>query len=81
MARAARDADRTSAIVTLRLLGLILLTRRLLTDWHPETGDSGRPNNRAWILGHVRLSLSLRPGGLDEVGGNGHSLPVSISSS
>lgn len=66
MARAERDADRTSAIISLRLLRLVLLTRRLLTNRDPETRDSGRPN-RAWIPGHVQLSLSLRPD-FDEVG-------------
>lgn len=76
MARAERDADRTSAILSLGLFGLVLLTRRLLTNRDPETRDSARPN-RAWILGHVQHSESLRPDS-DEVR-TGPSLPLSIA--
>lgn len=77
MARAERDADRTSATISLRLFGLVLLARRLLTSWDPETRDSGRPN-RARILVHVQLTaLSLRADS-DEVGMVTHSHSASL---
>lgn len=66
MARAERDDDRTSAIISLRLFRLSFLKRRLLTNRDLEKRDSGRPN-REWIFGHVQLPLSLRPD-FDEVG-------------
>lgn len=60
MARAERDADPTSAVASSPLSGLDGLTRRLLTNRHPETGDSERPN-RARIPGLVPLGLPPRP--------------------